>query len=409
MSLSSIKNPDDLLKRAIHAHQRGEYESAARIYNKLLKAFPDHHALYAHLGHALKSQGKFEQAIEAYRRSLDKEAHNRETLNGMGSTVHDQGRFDEAEIWYRKALDVDPNYAEALNNLGCALQDQGRRHEAMPCYRKALRIAPDLLGVALNLHSAIFDDRDLKPAADILESALKIEPENYLIRFYLGVIREEQGDVDQARVLLDPLHNSTCAKVRPLLQGWDYIKSRRTPETRLFGDTFETLAYALSATDIDGLTLEFGVNFGTTIRYIGRLTDGPVHGFDSFEGLPESWKHEAAGRYSTGGILPDTPDNVTLHKGWFKDTLPPFLKGHAGPVCFVHVDCDIYSSTKTVFDNIGTRLVPGSVIVFDEYITNPDWQEDEFKAFQEAVHSFELGYEYLAFSLGSKQAAVRIT
>lgn len=37
----------------------------------------------------------------------------------------------------------------------------------------------------------------------------------------------------------------------------------------------------------DTLWLEFGVANGKTINYISKFTNDKVHGFDSFEGLPE--------------------------------------------------------------------------------------------------------------------------
>ena len=37
------------------------------------------------------------------------------------------------------------------------------------------------------------------------------------------------------------------------------------------------------------------------------------------------------------------------------------------------------------------------------------WRDDEYKAFQEAVAYFGWRYEYVAWSLASKQVAVKIT
>ncbi|HEU4709088.1 MAG TPA: hypothetical protein VFS17_07225, partial [Methylophilaceae bacterium] len=67
-----------------------------------------------------------------------------------------------------------------------------------------------------------------------------------------------------------------------------------------------------------------------------------------------------------------------------------------------------YSSTKTVLDALAPRIIPGSILVFDEYIGNEHWREDEYKAFQEAVKAYGWRYEYLSFSLFTKQVAVRI-
>jgi hypothetical protein len=99
---------------------------------------------------------------------------------------------------------------------------------------------------------------------------------------------------------------------------------------------------------------------------------------------------------------------VALHVGWFSETLPPFLAAHAGVLRLAHVDCDLYSSTETVLEALGDRVVAGTVLVFDEYIGNEHWREDEFRAFQEAAARRGWRYEYLCYSLYTKQAAVRI-
>ena len=64
--------------------------------------------------------------------------------------------------------------------------------------------------------------------------------------------------------------------------------------------------------------------------------------------------------------------------------------------------------TRDVFALLGERVVPGSVLVFDEYFCFASWREDEFKAFQEAVAANGWAYDYLAFNPFTKQAAVVI-
>jgi hypothetical protein len=150
------------------------------------------------------------------------------------------------------------------------------------------------------------------------------------------------------------------------------------------------------------------VRWGTTIRQIAARAGQEVHGFDTFTGLPEDWHDHPAGTYSTAGRLPPVPANVRLHQGLFTDTLPPFLEAYPGPVRFANIDCDLYSATATVLTLLSPRIVPGTVLAFDEYLFTAHWREDEFKAFQEAVAVCGWRYEYLAFSLLSKQAVVRI-
>ena len=53
---------------------------------------------------------------------------------------------------------------------------------------------------------------------------------------------------------------------------------------------------------------------------------------------------------------------MRLYKGWFEQTLPAFLEGQRGRagtelrIAFVHMDCDIYSSTKCVLDCLAPHL-----------------------------------------------------
>ena len=107
----------------------------------------------------------------------------------------------------------------------------------------------------------------------------------------------------------------------------DYA-SRNMTNAVILKDRKEVLEFALSRMDDNGSILEFGVASGDSIRLIANKVKRPIHGFDSFEGLPEDWggRHEGKGHYSTSGQLPNVPSNVTLHKGWFESTLKSFCQ-----------------------------------------------------------------------------------
>lgn len=176
------------------------------------------------------------------------------------------------------------------------------------------------------------------------------------------------------------------------------------------GMPVDVLVRALQAAPEVGLTLEFGVYFGRSLSIIAARTAGAVHGFDSFQGLPEAWNaDEGAGSYSTAGRLPAVAGNVTLHTGWFQDTLPPFFAANAGPVRLLHIDCDLYTSTRTVLAEAEPRLVPGSVIVFDDLLGYPGYEQHELRAFEEFVAATGLGWELVGATLLGREVAVRIT
>jgi hypothetical protein len=162
----------------------------------------------------------------------------------------------------------------------------------------------------------------------------------------------------------------------------------------------------------NGLYAEFGVYKGDSINRLARLRPHQVfHGFDSFEGLPESWTLGArTGSFSLGGRLPAVRDNVVLVKGFFEHTLEKFVaEGGKTAVAFMHVDCDLYSATKTVLERLAPLLVEGTVIVFDEYFNYSGWQQGEFKAFAEFINAHDrLGYEYIGYIRNGGQVAVRL-
>ena len=169
--------------------------------------------------------------------------------------------------------------------------------------------------------------------------------------------------------------------------------------------------HALDLVPRQGLICEFGVFEAESTNYIARRLPGRrLFGFDSFEGLPEAWRPDfEAGMFSTGGRLPSVEPNVTLIEGWFDETLPRFAAEHSGPVALLHIDCDLYSSTKCVFDHLGGRLRPGSILVFDEFFNYPGWEEHEYRAFSEFVQAHGLSHEYLCYNGGHEQVAILVT
>jgi hypothetical protein len=179
----------------------------------------------------------------------------------------------------------------------------------------------------------------------------------------------------------------------------------------LFPDKKRFWTYAASKASSSGLWAEFGVFSGDSINHFANLIsyqDGIIFGFDSFEGLKEDWHGTDApqGMFNMGGKLPQVLQNVRLIPGWFDVSLPRFLEEKSGPFSFIHCDADTYESTGTILSNIGNRITTNTVLVFDEYLNYPNWENGEFKAWQEFCANNSLHYQYLGFCESS--AVVKI-
>jgi predicted O-methyltransferase YrrM len=191
---------------------------------------------------------------------------------------------------------------------------------------------------------------------------------------------------------------------------------QKMAEANMFADRWRLLQAAIDDAGTDGLFLELGVEKGASANFIAhRIGTGKepaiLHAFDSFEGLPERWQgtFETGGKFSTGGRIPRLRANVAVHKGWFADTLPDFCRDHgAAAIALIHIDCDIYSSTRTVLTQLGELLRPGSIVVFDEYFNYHGWQNHEFKAWQEFVAARRVKYTYRGFCARGGQVFLRI-
>lgn len=196
-------------------------------------------------------------------------------------------------------------------------------------------------------------------------------------------------------------HPYTGLKERAHRETLDFI-SEIMPDSLAFDTPKELMHHALDRVTVAGIYAEFGVNEGGTISYIAKHKPGhTIHGFDSFEGLPEDWYGNtmAAGYFNRRGRLPKVPANVKLHPGWFDKSVPEFAASHAGDVAFLHIDCDLYSSTAAIFNALGDRIVPGSVLMFDEYFNYPNWKAHEHKAFVEFQAATGRKFKYLGYSI----------
>lgn len=177
---------------------------------------------------------------------------------------------------------------------------------------------------------------------------------------------------------------------------------------------FAKHASVLSAGDV----AQVGVYKGGTAKMIAGCflkTDKKVFLFDTFEGLPalsEKDRRENGNANNIGGTgrmsddnkisggkeskkqfsdvhfeevknyLADCP-NVEIKKGYFPETARG-LEGNK--FCFVYLDADLYQSTKDGLEFFYPRMVPGGIIMFDDY------QTGNWPGVERAVREFQTKY-----------------
>jgi predicted O-methyltransferase YrrM len=187
------------------------------------------------------------------------------------------------------------------------------------------------------------------------------------------------------------------------------LAQSRMTGARHFRSPAETLDYSLSLIRGEGMALEFGVHTGATLSTIAAACpDRQVYGFDSFAGLPHHWRPG----FPAGTFALSTQPEVAgaeIVAGLFHDTLPPFLRSHPQMAAFIHLDADLYSSTRTVLHNLYSRMRPGTILVFDEYFNYPGWRDHEYRAWDEFVSEKKVEFAYEAYTYDNEQVVVRVT
>jgi O-methyltransferase len=151
------------------------------------------------------------------------------------------------------------------------------------------------------------------------------------------------------------------------------------PNTSLLGtkmDYLESTAHTILNLNLDGDVAECGVYKGGSARLLATMfPNKKIFLFDSFEGMLESDTlergHQKGDFRDTSleqvrSYLSDKP-NCSFFPGWIPSSAS-FLREER--FCLVHLDLDLYQSTKAAIEIFWPKIVDGGVIVFDDW----EWQ-----------------------------------
>lgn len=392
---------------AICCQSIGNLACAVESYDNILEADPSQRQARYNRAVAYQGLGRFEESITEYRHLL-KESSDARTYFNLGCALSSHGLPDQAIISYESSIELQPDNPKALNNLGAALIEIGRDCHAESCFYKAIALNQNYAEAYYNLHSIKLNRHDYYGALDCLYNAIRSNSSEIKYYFFLGLLLSAIDKKSISEKYFYIVGNSSDVLWKANLEAYKALEEHITVDT-LFGTPCQVFELSTATPKENSTILEFGVRFGTSIRLLAQLNPwARLHGFDSFEGLPESWHDEPKGSYSTHGIIPIVPGNVALHPGWFEDTIPSFLHKHNGIVDVVNIDCDIYSSTKTVLDLLSSKISKGTLLIFDEFIGNVKWREDEYRAFNEWASEGNVQYKFKAISFFTKQVAIEI-
>lgn len=323
-------------------------------------------------------------------------------ISSASSIVYQLGDAENANRGFRLALSLDTENRGAAYGLLVVALDLGLSDE-VPLLVQRLSDRPEVpRAFFFCLAQHLLDIGNVGAATNAfdnyLETGSQASPYEVAVHHVLEWRLGRAKYLPEATSMLGPYLKSSV----------DYIKGVGR-SVKIIGSRGAMLRFAAHASSSPGLNLEFGVWRGNSIRVIAaNVAPNEVHGFDCFEGLPEAWGAIPKGSYSAHGSLPDVPPNVILHVGLFDVTLPVFLSKGDEMVRLLHIDCDTEASTSGVLRLLNSRLVPGSVILFDELLMHELWEDSEYKALCSWASDSRRSYEVVGLSPFTGQVAIRI-
>ncbi len=399
---SKANNPSQQqISNLLEYYQAGRLDDAEKLATSISQDFPKHQFAWKVLGAVLGAIDRKSEAVEANQTAVALFPQDAEAHNNLGITLKELGRLDEAEASYRQAIALKPDYAEAHSNLGNALQELGRLDEAEASYNQAIALKPDYAAAFWNLHGI---QKTLQGAEHWINKCLVADTTHLEAKLTKAALKCYRG----YRVDFDNLMHSEF-KQHSYMRSFSWVFNLpNLPE--LHFNKFYFFDAVIKKSIISKPFYEFGVWRASSFKYLIKAFK-KGYGFDTFTGLPEDWdvvSHvEKKGSYPSDGKVPKIKGGEFI-KGKFEDTLPVFFSESRPVASVINFDADLYSSTICALNFSKSVMDKDTILIFDEFIINESWEQDEFKALNEFCSINHISYEVIAVSFSTKQVAVKL-
>ncbi len=230
------------MNEATQARRAGDYQTAMRLFEEILRDNPNLPAGYVGIGETLLAQGDPKAAEAAFRQALRVSPDSFEANLGLGRALHRQSRLVDAIASYHRALVIDPDSALANISMALAYLQMDNAAGAVPFAERAVKLDPKNGPARVNLGVAYERLNRLDDAIVQYETSLElIDPTPQILRNLLNAYAsaqryKEAANTADALVRLDPSSDNYERL------GWAHFK---------LGDFQKSFEYYRKSTDID--------------------------------------------------------------------------------------------------------------------------------------------------------------
>lgn len=181
----------------------GDYETAVRMYERMLTLEPGNPKLHKDMADALVALERRTEAIEHYRRALEKKPTLTPAWIGLGTLLAEEGQLSEAEEALRNAIEIGFDDFAARFHLANVLRLQGRIDEALPEYEAAVALEPGSVPLRTQWGRALMQAGQFAKAEKQLQGVVDEPGGLQLASVSLAQLYLRTGRADEAVALLE--------------------------------------------------------------------------------------------------------------------------------------------------------------------------------------------------------------
>ena len=429
----NAKFEDAYFNIAISYEKLDEFDKAIEFYNKLIVINPNHYNALNNLGVIYAKFNNHYESISSFKKAIQINSNNVTSYYNLAKIYFKLENINEAINFLKKTIDINPNYINALNLLGLIYSKIGLFDKAISCYNRAIKIDPlnaqvynnlgliyayeindNQKGILFFKKSIELNNKYIEPiwnmhgccsnieeAINVLKKIKTIDKNHIEAKIMIAALNVYKNNFDDYNELSKSNHID-----HPYFRSLKWLLSlEQLP--KLFFKRWDFFDYMANIADKERPFYEFGVFYGSSFKYLLKYFK-MGYGFDTFTGLPETWnKNIPKGSYSNSGKVPNIQGGELI-VGKFEDTLPIFFSKKRSFASLINFDADLYTSTICALNNSKEIIDKKTILIFDEFLMNSNWENDEFKALNEFCKKNQYRYDVIAVSMLSKQVAIKI-
>ena len=191
------------LSEAINTHKSRDFNSAEKLYKKLLSTHPNSYELNRHVGILYQDTGRSENSFDFFVKCIKKNPNGFEAYNNMGASYVIVKDYELAVKCFNKSISISNNYLPALNNLANLYSRRGDGENALKFSKIINEKNPNNPQTICTYAKALILNHDLKQALKLMEQLASEFPENEEFQINLATAYRENGDFKKSKKIID--------------------------------------------------------------------------------------------------------------------------------------------------------------------------------------------------------------